>query len=668
IDGDDTALTVMDVDWSRMAGAPGLADLHTVPFVRDLPQIRRLARTREADAGPAGEVAGAGGDLARQLSGRTRAEADRLLTELVRAEAAAVLNYASGAAVDAARAFSDLGFDSLTAVELRNQLSSATGLRLPATLLFDYPTPLVLAGYLRTELLGDRAIVPVASATASLDREPIAIVGMAGRYPGGVTGPESLWKLLDSGRDGITGIPLNRGWDLDHLFDPDPDHPGTAYVQAGGFLHEAGEFDPGFFGISPREALAMDPQQRLLLETAWEALERAGIDPRSLRGSATGVFAGGYGSGYATGLQLAPEGSAGLEGHMVTGNAGSVISGRISYTLGLEGPSLTVDTACSSSLVAIHTASQALHAGECGLALAGGVTVMATPAELVGFSKQRGLAGNGRCKSFSADADGMGMGEGAGLIVLERLSDARANGHPVLAVLRGSAVNSDGASNGLTAPNGPSQQRVIRAALANAGLRPDEVDAVEAHGTGTVLGDPIEAQALAAAYGSDRDADRPLWLGSVKSNIGHTQAAAGVAGVMKMVLALRHEQLPRTLHSLEPSPHVDWSGSGLRLLTEPTPWLAGGRPRRAGISGFGISGTNAHLIVEEAPEVPAEQVGDETKPVGDETGPGVLITAPTWLLSGRTADALAAQAGRLAAFVDADPELSPADVGWSLVT
>jgi len=668
IDGDDTALTVMDVDWSQMAGAPGLADLHTVPFVRDLPQIRRLARTREADAGPAGEVAGAGGDLARQLSGRTRAEADRLLTELVRAEAAAVLNYASGAAVDAARAFSDLGFDSLTAVELRNQLSSATGLRLPATLLFDYPTPLVLAGYLRTELLGDRAVVPVASATASLDREPIAIVGMAGRYPGGVTGPESLWELLDSGRDGITGIPLNRGWDLDHLFDPDPDHPGTAYVQAGGFLHEAGEFDPGFFGISPREALAMDPQQRLLLETAWEALERAGIDPRSLRGSATGVFAGGYGSGYATGLQLAPEGSAGLEGHMVTGNAGSVISGRISYTLGLEGPSLTVDTACSSSLVAIHMASQALHAGECGLALAGGVTVMATPAELVGFSKQRGLAGNGRCKSFSADADGMGMGEGAGLIVLERLSDARANGHPVLAVLRGSAVNSDGASNGLTAPNGPSQQRVIRAALANAGLRPDEVDAVEAHGTGTVLGDPIEAQALAAAYGSDRDADLPLWLGSVKSNIGHTQAAAGVAGVMKMVLALRHEQLPRTLHSLEPSPHVDWSGSGLRLLTEPTPWPAGGRPRRAGISGFGISGTNAHLIVEEAPEVPAEQVGDETEPVGDETGPGVLITAPTWLLSGRTADALAAQAGRLAAFVDADPELSPADVGWSLVT
>ncbi|GAB1818702.1 hypothetical protein HerbRD11066_18660 [Herbidospora sp. RD11066] len=662
IDGDDTALTVMDVDWSQMAGAPGMADLHTIPFVRDLPQISRSAH------GPAGDVP-IEGELVRRLSRLSRAEQDRLLVDVVRGEAAAVLNYASVEEVDAARAFSDLGFDSLTAVELRNQIGAATGMRLPATLLFDYPTPLVLAAHLRSELLGDLAAAPVTAAVAPLDDDPIAIVGMAGRFPGGVTGPESLWELLESGGDGISGIPLDRGWDVDHLFDPDPDTPGTAYVQAGGFLREAGRFDAGFFGISPREALAMDPQQRLLLETSWEALERAGIDPRSLRGSATGVFAGGYSSGYAVGLQLAPAGTSGLEGHMVTGNAGSVISGRVSYTLGLEGPSMTIDTACSSSLVAVHLAGQALRSGECGLALAGGVTVMATPAELIGFSKQRGLAGNGRCKSFSAEADGMGMAEGAGVLVLERLSDARANGHPVLAVIRGTAVNQDGASNGLTAPNGPSQQRVIRAALANAGLTAADVDTVEAHGTGTVLGDPIEAQALAATYGRDRDPERPLWLGSVKSNLGHAQAAAGVAGIMKMVLALRHEQLPRTLHAQEPSPHVDWADSGLRLLSEAEPWTANGRPRRAGISGFGISGTNAHVIIEEAPEPGTDRPVVDGGEAGELRAPTTeTAPAPLWLVSARTGAGLAAQADRLATFVAARPDLDAADVAWSLAT
>ncbi|MEU2339825.1 type I polyketide synthase [Streptomyces sp. NPDC013172] len=671
LESDEPCRVVADVDWERLTAVFGAA--------RPGPLFDQVAGRPEQDG------AAAGGDFARHLAALPPVERERAVRTLVRDEVAAALGYDAASDLDVTQTFKGLGLDSMTAVDVRGRLAAATGLALPTTVVFDHPTPRDLASALLDRLTGASTQAEAATATATATArgygpdEPVAIVGMACRYPGGTVTPEDLWRLVVEERDAITDFPADRGWDLAALYDPDPAATGTSYSREGGFLDDIAGFDAGLFAISPREALAMDPHQRLLLETTWEAFERSGIPPSSLRGSNTGVFVGAGEQDYAGGVADAPEGVA---NHLLLGHTASVLSGRVAYVFGLEGPTLTLDTACSAGLVALHLAVRALRGGECDLAVAGGATVMSTPGGFVEFSRQQVLGRTGRCRSYSDDADGSAFSEGIGTLVVERLSDARRNGHPVLAVVRGTAVNQDGASNGLSAPNGRSQQRVIRQALADAGLAPADVDAVEGHGTGTPLGDPIEAQALLATYGQDRPAERPLYLGSLKSNIGHTQASAGIAGVIKTVQALRHGVLPRTLHLAEASSHVDWSSGRVELLAATREWPQVARARRAAVSAFGISGTNAHVILEQAQEEergrgepsavappPESEVPSAASGVPTAAGRAAVAAGPAVLpLSAATPAALRDQAGRLRdTLADrSDPELRA--VGRALVT
>ncbi|MBL1097384.1 type I polyketide synthase [Streptomyces coffeae] len=671
LSGGETTVAVADVDWARFAAAFTAA--RPRPLIGDLPEVAHLTAAGQGTRGAQDPMSGDRSELAERLAGLPEAERHGVVLELVRAHSAAVLGLSGGGEIAADRPFRALGFDSLIAVELRKRLCDTTGLPLPTTVVFDHPTPRELARHLGAGLLEDRPddARPALSDVATAADEPIAVVAMACRYPGGVRGPEDLWELLLAERDVIGPFPTDRGWDLDRLYEEDAEAVGHSTTAEGGFLYDAGDFDADFFGISPREALAMDPQQRQVLELSWEVLERAGIDPGTMRESATGVFIGASPQGYAGTLEQA---ALGTEGYRLTGDALSVVSGRVAYALGLRGPAMTVDTACSSSLVALHLACSALSRGECSTALAGGAAVMVAPTSFAEFSRQGGLAPDGRCKPFADAADGTGWSEGAGMLLLERLSDARRHGHPVLALVRATAVNQDGASNGLTAPSGPAQRRVIRQALEGAGLSGTEVDAVEAHGTGTTLGDPIEARALLATYGQGRDDGHPLWLGALKSNIGHAQAAAGIGGVIKMVLAMRHGVLPKTLHVDRPSSHVDWSSGAVRLLTEARPWPESGRPRRAGVSSFGVSGTNGHVILEQAEPADAAPSGPPEGPEGAVVG---------WVMSARNAEALRAQARRLHTFLGGESvaegalgggsvtelhEADPADIAYSLVS